>query len=342
MFDRLMKAPQKTPAMNRNASCRRLAIVAGLVAMAAAIAPTAWAQAWPSKPVKIIVPFTPGSGTDIIARTVGEKLSAAFGQPFLIENKPGAGGTIGASQAAKSPADGHTLLVHSAGHAANAAIYANLNYDTVNDFAGISLLATLPNVMVVAANSPYKSVADVIDAAKAKPGTLNYASAGNGSATHMNAEKFRAGAQFDAVHVPFKGTPEALTETMAGRIDYFFAPLVSALPLIKDKKLTALAVGSAKRSPLLPDVPTTVEAGVAGSDFNFWIGMLAPANTPRDVVARLNQEIQKILQLPEVRERFSSLGAEPQPTSAAQFDTFIKAEVTSLSAIVKAAGIKAN
>ncbi len=328
--------------MNRSNNAAHRLILGAMLMLAAVAAPAAWAQAWPNKPVKIIVPFTPGSGTDIIARTIGEKLSTAFGQPFLIENKPGAGGTIGASQVAKSPADGYTLLVHSAGHAANAAIYANLNYDTVNDFAGISLLATLPNVLVVPANGPYRSVAELIAAGKAKPGTLNYASAGSGSATHMNAEKFRASAQFDAQHVPFKGTPEALTETMAGRIDYFFAPVVSALPLIKDKKLTALAVGSAKRSVLLPDVPTTVEAGVANSDFNFWIGMLAPANTPKDIVARLNQEIQKTLQLPEVKERFASLGAEPQPTSAAQFDAFIKAEVASLGAIVKAAGIKAN
>jgi tripartite-type tricarboxylate transporter receptor subunit TctC len=343
MMYRFMKTQpnmQKSTA-NRGAIGRRLAIVAGLVLLASATAPAAWAQAWPSKPVRIIVPFTPGSGTDIIARSVGEKLSAALGQPFIIDNRPGAGGTIGASQVAKSPADGYTLLVHSAGHAANAAIYPNLNYDTVNDFAGISLLATLPNVMVVPPGR-YKNVHDVIATAKAKPGTLNYGSAGAGSATHMNAEKFRASAQFDAVHVPFKGTPEALTETMAGRIDFFFAPLVSALPLIKDKRLTALAVGSAKRSSLLPDVPTTVEAGVPNSEFNFWIGMLAPANTPKDVIARLNQEVQKVLQLPEVRERFASLGAEPQPTSAAQFDAFIKSEVVSLGAIVKAAGIKAN
>ncbi len=328
--------------MNRSHKTAPRLILAAMLTIAALAVPSAWAQAWPNKPVKIIVPFTPGSGTDIIARTVGEKLSTAFGQPFLIENKPGAGGTIGASQVAKSPADGYTLLVHSAGHAANAAIYGNLNYDTVNDFAGISLLATLPNVLVVPANGPYKSVAELIAAAKAKPGSLNYGSAGSGSATHMNAEKFRASAQFDAQHVPFKGTPEALTETMAGRIDYFFAPVVSALPLIKDKKLIALAVGSAKRSALLPEVPTTVEAGVANSDFNFWIGMLAPANTPREIVARLNQEVQKILQLPEVKERFASLGAEAMPTGAAQFDTFIKSEVASLGAIVKAAGIKAN
>jgi tripartite-type tricarboxylate transporter receptor subunit TctC len=342
MIDRSMKV---SPTMRQHAvSC--MAIVGRFASVSALLltltASVAWGQAWPAKPVKIIVPFTPGSGTDIIARSVAEKLTNALGQPFLIENKPGAGGTIGASQVANSPADGYTLLVHSAGHAANAAIYQNLNYDTVNDFAGISLLATLPNVMVVPATGRYKTVAEVIAAAKAKPGTLNYASAGAGSATHMNAEKFRASAQFDALHIPFKGTPEALTETMAGRIDFFFAPLVSALPLIKDKKLTALAVGSAKRSPLLPDVPTTVEAGVANSEFNFWIGMLAPASTPREIIARLNQEVQKALQLPEIRERFASLGAEPQPTSAAEFDAFIKTEVATLGAIVKSAGIKAN
>ncbi|SNS11688.1 Tripartite-type tricarboxylate transporter, receptor component TctC [Noviherbaspirillum humi] len=322
---------------------RRHAVLAGLAMIAGATLPAlVHAQdTWPSKPIRIIVPFTAGSGTDIIARSVGEKLSQSLGQPVIVENKPGAGGTVGASQVAKSPADGYTLLVHSAGHAANAAIYGNLNYDTVNDFVGISLLATLPNVLVVAPNT-YKSVAELVNAAKAKPGSINYASAGNGSATHMNAEKFRAGAKFDGTHVPYKGTPEAMSDTASGRVDFFFAPMVSALPMIKDKRLVPLALGSAKRSDQLPDVPTTVEAGVPNSDFNFWVGMLAPAKTPPEVVQRLNSEVQKILRMPDIKTRFSTLGAEPQPMDSAQFNTFIKSEVTSLGNLVKNAGIKPN
>jgi tripartite-type tricarboxylate transporter receptor subunit TctC len=323
-------------------SGKRRAILAGMLVLATAAMPAFSADAWPTKTIKIVVPFTPGSGTDIIARVVGERLSTALGQTVIVENKPGAGGTIGASQVAKAPADGYTLLVHSAGHAANAAIYPNLNYDTVNDFAGITILATLPNVMITGMDRGYRNVADVIAAAKAKPGALNYGSAGVGSATHMNAEKFRANAQIDAVHVPFRGTPEAITEVIGGRLDYFFAPLVSALPSIKERKVIPLAVGSSKRSSLLPDVPTTIEAGVPNSDFNFWIGMLAPARTPKDIVERLNQEVQKILQMPDVKARFASLGAEALPMSSAQFDAFVKTEVSSLGAIVKNAAIKPN
>ncbi|WP_151635944.1 Bug family tripartite tricarboxylate transporter substrate binding protein [Noviherbaspirillum aerium] len=314
-----------------------------VLAASAAISPTAtWAQAWPSKPIKFIVPFTAGSGTDTIGRTIGERLSKALGQPVIIENKPGAGGTIGALQVAKSPGDGYVFLVHSAGHAANPAIYTKVNYDTINDFVGISMLATLPNVLVVPPNSPYRSVEDLVKDAKAQPGKLSYGSAGNGSATHLNAEKFRASAKFDAMHVPYKGTPEALTDTASGRIDFFFAPLVSAHSMIKDKRLTALAVGSAKRSEQMPDVPTTVEAGVPNSDFNFWIGLLAPASTPADIVQRMNSEVQKILKDPAVKSRFASLGAEPQPMESAQFNAFIKTEVGSFAALVKASNIKAN
>jgi tripartite-type tricarboxylate transporter receptor subunit TctC len=205
----------------------------------------------------------------------------------------------------------------------------------------VTPLASLPNVMVVRPGR-YKAVQDVVKAAKANPGKLNFGSAGNGSATHMNAEKFRAAAGFDAVHIPFKGTPEALSETMAGRLDFFFAPIVSALQLIKEGKLTALAVGTAKRTALLPDVPSTLELGYAGSDFNFWIGLFAPAKTPRDIVNRMNQEVAKALQLPEVRERFATLGAEPFSMKPEEFDAYVASEIELNGRIVKAAGIKAN
>ena len=316
-----------------------LKLLLATIGMAASIAS---AQPYPNKIIHIIVPFSPGSATDIIARTIGDKLSAGLGQPVVVENRPGAGGTIGAGVVAAAAPDGYTLLVQSSGHTVNPHIYTTLSYDTLRDFAGVTTLVNLPNVLVIAPGKGIKSVQELVAAAKAKPGPLNYASAGSGSATHMNAEKFRAAAGFDAVHIPYKGTPEAITEVIAGRVDYFFAPMVSGLPMIKDGKVLALAVGSAKRSSVLPDVPTTVEAGVAGSDYNFWIGMLAPAKTPRDIVTRLNEEVLKALQAPEVKERLAKLGAEPLPMSPEQFDAYIREELAANARIVKAAGIKAN
>ncbi|MBC8022037.1 MAG: tripartite tricarboxylate transporter substrate binding protein, partial [Burkholderiales bacterium] len=287
-----------------------------LAALAVAAASAVHAQtAFPDKPIRFIVPFTAGSGTDIVARTVADPMSKSLGQPIVIENRPGAGGTLGAAQVAKSAPDGYTLLVHSAGHVANAAIFSSLPYDTVKDFAGISPLASLPNVLIVAPSKGWKFVQDLVDKGRANPGSLNYGSAGMGSATHMNAEIFRLSAKFDAVHVPFKGTPEAMTETATGRLDFFFAPLSSALPLIKDGRLQALAVGTPQRSPVLPNVPTTVEAGFEKSEYVFWVALLAPAGTPKAVVDRLNAEVLKALASAEVKEKLAVLGAEPMPMS---------------------------
>jgi tripartite-type tricarboxylate transporter receptor subunit TctC len=304
-----------------------------------AVAGGASAQ-YPDKPIRFIVPFTAGSGTDIVARTVAEPMSKALKQPIVIENRPGAGGTLGAAQVAKSTPDGYTLLVHSAGHVANAAIYPSLSYDTLKDFAGVTPLASLPNVLIVSPSKGYKSVQDLVAKAQAHPGTLNYGSAGNGSATHMNAEIFRISAKFDAQHIPYKGTPEAMTETATGRLDYFFAPLSSALPLIKDGRLQPLAIGTAQRSPLLPDVPTTLEAGYKQSDYVFWVALLAPSGTPRAIVDRLNEEALKALASPEVREKLTVLGAEPMPMTPAAFDAFLKAETARMAQVVKAAGIQ--
>jgi tripartite-type tricarboxylate transporter receptor subunit TctC len=319
---------------------KTLAAILCIITLAASVA--AQAPAYPTKPVHMVVPFSAGSATDIIARAIGVKLAASLGQPVVVDNRPGAGGTIGAGSVAAAPPDGYTLLVTSSGHTVNPHIYASLSYDTLRDFAGVSTLANLPNVLIVAPGKGIRSVAQLIAVAKAKPGQLNYASAGNGSATHMNAEKFRVAAGIDTVHIPFKGTPEGITEVIAGRVDYFFAPLVSALPLIRDGKVVAIAVGSAKRSSVLPDVPTTLEAGVPGSDYNFWIGMLAPAKTPKDIINRLHQEVLKALQSPEVRERLLALGAEPMSMSPEQFDAYIRDEYAANGRIVKAAGIKAN
>jgi len=298
------------------------------------------AQAFPNRPLRFVVPFTAGSATDIVARAVGDGMTATLGQPVIIDNRPGAGGSIGANMVAKAPADGYTLLVHSAGHAVNPAIYAKLPFDTLTDFAGVTPLATLPNVVVVAPSKGYNSMKDIVAAARAKPGTLNFGSAGSGSATHINAEKFRAVAGYDAVHVPYKGTPEAITETIAGRLDYFFAPIVSALPMIRDGKLKALAVGSAKRSELLPNVPTTVEAGYPGSDFNFWVGMMAPVGTPKDVMDKLHEAAVKAAESTTTRARLYALGASPFVMKPAEFDAYIKQEVLEAAKIAKAAGIK--
>ncbi len=311
-----------------------------LLALAAFAAPLALAQGYPDKPIRIIVPFTAGSGTDIVARTVGEAMGKGLGQPLIIENRPGAGGTIGAAQVAKSTPDGYTLLVHSAGHVANASIYPGLPYDTIKDFAGVTPLASLPNVLIVSPSKGFKSVKDLVDKARANPGALNYGSAGMGSATHMNAEIFRQSAKFDAVHVPFKGTPEAMTETATGRLDFLFAPLSSALQLIRDGRLQALAVGTAQRSPLLPNVPTTIEAGYPHSDYVFWVAMLAPAGTPKAIVDRLNAEATKALANPEVKEKLAVLGAEPMPMTPAAFDAFIKSETARIAEVVKSANIQ--
>ena len=303
----------------------------------------ALAQAeWPrGQVIRVVVPFTAGSGTDVVARLLGEKLGPALGTSIVVDNRAGAGGTLGAALVAKALPDGYTLLVHSAGHVVNPAIYANLSYDTQKDFAGITPLASLPNVLVTAPDR-FKDVRDLVEQAKSKPGTLNYGSAGNGSATHMNAEVFRFAAGIQAQHVPFKGTPEALNETMAGRIDWFFAPMVSALSLVQSGKLKALAVGTAKRSDVLPQLPTTVEAGVPGSEYLFWVGLFAPARTSAAIVDRLHDEVVKIMASADMKERLDKLGAEPFLMSPAAFDKFIVDETAKSQQIVRAAGIKAN
>ncbi len=307
---------------------------------AAVLASGVAAQAFPGKPVKLVVPFTAGSGTDIIARTVGDVISKSLGQPVIVENRPGAGGTIGAAQVAKSDPDGHTILIHSSGHALNPAIYPNLPYDTLKDLTGVTPIAALPNVMVVSPAKGWKTVADVVAAAKAKPGQLNFASAGMGSATHLNGEKFKLQAGIDAVHVPYKGTPEAITDVIGGRNDWFFAPLSSALPLIRDGRLQALAVSTPQRAPSLPGVPTTVEAGVPGSDYTFWVGMLVPSATPASVVKRLHDEVLKALAHPDVKERMSKLGADPFTMEPAAFNAYIRTEMDAAAVIAKAANLK--
>src|ERR1700740_521400 len=279
----------------------------------------AQAQTWPSKPIRIIVPFTPGSGTDIVARTVTERLSPQLGQPVVIENRPGAGGTIGAAVGAKSAPDGYTLFVHSSSYTVTPSTYKDLPYDTLRDLTGVVPLALLPNVLVMAPSKGIRSVKELVAAAKAKPGSLNSASVGVGSATHLNAERFRLGAGIETVNIPFKGSPEALTEIVTGRVDFYFCPVNAVLPLLKDGKLVALAVGSTKRSLALPALPTTLEAGVPNSDYNFWVGMFAPARTPREVLNPPHLETGRALRAADVREKMPRLGAEPMDYGPEQF-----------------------
>jgi tripartite-type tricarboxylate transporter receptor subunit TctC len=300
------------------------------------------AQSFPSKPIRIIVPFTPGSATDTMARPVADKLSSALGQPVLVENRPGAGGTIGVAALAKAPPDGYTLAVVSTGHVVNPVLYANLPYDTLKDFSGVAPLAGQPSVLVVSPGLGVRSVKDLVAVAKEKPGQLNYATAGVGSAAHISAEKFRMAAGIDALHVPLKGSPESVTETMGGRTHYTWTPLTTAIGQIRGGQLLALAVSTGKRSAALPDVPTIAEAGYPRGEFNFWVGMLAPAGTPREVLNRLNAEIQKALAAPDMQERLAKLGAEPLLMSPEQFDYFLKEEYAVLGEVMRASGVKAQ
>src|SRR5271167_3118910 len=303
-------------------------------------APGVLGQGYPNKPVHIIVPFTPGSATDILARTFGQKLSEIWNQSVIVDNRPGAGGTIGAALFAKSPPDGYTLPVHSAAQAYNPSLYPSLPYDTVKDFVDIAPLGGQPNVLVVAPSAGIKTLAELIALAKQKPGQLNFASAGTGSGTHINGEKFKLAAGIDVVHIPYKGTPEALTDTMAGRVTYFFSPVSAALPLVRDGKLVALAVSTAKRSSVLPNVPTIAESGLPGFDYSLWIGIFAPAGTPSEVVERIARDVHAAGQAPDVKERLAALGAEPMPMTRTEFKRFVDAEIVESAKVIKAAGIK--
>ena len=301
---------------------------------------TAHADTWPSKPIRVIVPFAAGSTTDIIARAIADKVGASLGQPLVIDNRGGASGTIGQQAVATAAPDGYTIMIHSSSHTVSPSTFAKLPFDTVADFAGVTPISSLPNALVISPAKNIKTLQELVAAAKAKPGSINYASAGQGSATHLNAEKFKAAAKIEATNIPFKGSGEAVSEVLSGRVDYYFSPIAPVIGQIKEGSLLALAVGSPKRAAALPNVPTTAEAGVPGSEFNFWIGMMAPAKTPRAIVNRLHDEVVKALASPEVKERFLKLGADAWTLKPEQFDAYIKDEIKSNAALVKAAGLQ--
>ena len=299
-------------------------------------------QTWPAKPLRAIVPFAAGTLTDILPRVVFEQLSTQLGQTIVVENRPGAGSTIAASFVAKADPDGYTILVNSAAHTIAPALYPNLNYDPVRDLAGVVPLGLAPSVLVVSPTAGFTTVGDFVAAAKSKPGVLNFGSAGVGTATYLSAIRFQASAGVQAVHVPFKGGPEVMSEIIAGRIDFFFAPVGNALPLVKDGKLAALVVNSVKRSTVLPEVPTTAEAGFIDAEYPFWIGMFLPAKTPRTIVDRLHDEAAKALAGPKVREKLAALGVDSMAMSPAEFDAFVQKQIAADAALVKAAGIKTH
>lgn len=305
------------------------------------VAASTFAQGYPSKPVRVIVPFTAGSGVDIVARMVSQKLTEFWGQPVAVENHVGGGGTIGAGAVAKSPADGYTLLINSTAHAVNVAFYSKLPYDPLKDFVDVSPLVAQPYVLLVGTSAGVKTVSDLIAAAKAKPGQLKFGSAGTGSGTHMVAEKFRLAAGADVVHVPNnKGGPEANADAIAGRVTYWFPPIALALPQVREGRLLALGVSSARRSSLLPDVPTIAETGLAGFEDTIWYGMWAPAATPTEVVNQLSKDVARALATPDVRDRLTKLGAEPMNMTPAEFARFVRSEIDGAVRVVKAAGIK--
>lgn len=316
-----------------------------LLAIALAGAPLlALSQAapWPSKPIHAVVPFAAGAATDIVARAVLEQVSRQLGQPIIIDNKPGAGGTIGSAAVAHAEPDGYTIMVHSNSHTVTPATYRNLSYDPAKDVTGVIPLVSVPMVLVMAPSKGIRTVSDLVKSAKAKNNSVNYASAGAGGATHLGAERLRMAGGFTGTHIPYKSSGEALTEVMTGRVDYYFSPIGLALPFLKTDKLVALATSSSKRSSALPDVPTTVEAGLPNSEYDVWIGMFAPAKTPRAIVNRLNEETAKALRSPELREKLNTLVMDPMPMTAGEFDAFLKKDFALNAALVKAAGIEPN
>jgi tripartite-type tricarboxylate transporter receptor subunit TctC len=318
---------------------RNRLLAVALAVLAVAAIDQAVAQTWPAKPIRVIVPFAPGSATDIVPRTVFEQVSTQIGQTIVIENRTGGGTTVGTGAVKAADPDGYTILVHSNGFVTTPAIQANVPYDPVRDFAAITPLGNVPLVLVISPDKNIRTVQELVAAAKAKPGTLNYAAAGVGTPPHLTMERFRLVAGFEGQLVPFRGAPEALTEVMTGRVDVYFSPIAPALPLIRDGKLLALAVSSSKRASALPDVPTTVEAGYANSEFDFWVGMFVPKQTPRDVVRILHQETVKALEHPGTKEKLAKLGVEPLIMNPEDFDARVAKEARIAVELARAAGI---
>ncbi|UOB04809.1 tripartite tricarboxylate transporter substrate binding protein [[Acidovorax] ebreus] len=318
---------------------RKRALLGALAAAAALALPGAWAQTWPSRSVSIIVPFPAGGTTDVLARALGQELSKTLGQPVVVENKPGAGATLGADYVAKSKADGYTLLMGAVHHTIATSVYRKLGYDFEKDFAPITTVALVPNVLVVNPQVPAKTVQELLAQAKAQPGKLTYGSNGTGTGQHLIGAQFEGMGGVQLLHVPYKGSGPLTTDLLGGQISMSFDTVTPVLPHIKAGKLRALAVTTAKRSVALPDVPTLEEAGLPGFDMGTWFGMLAPAGTPKDIVARLNADMVKIIQSPEFRKKMDDIGADPIANTPEQMARQIKDDTARFARLVKEAKV---
>ena len=321
---------------------RRQWVRLACTALCVGFAGMAMAQGYPNKPVKLVVPYPPGGPTDIVARLVAQKLGDQMGQPFVIENKPGAGGNPGAEAVARSAPDGYTLLVATTAHAINPSLFSKLNYQLLKDLSPVTQLTSGPLVIVANPALPAKNVTELIALAKSKSGGLNFASSGNGQSTHLSAELFSAMAGVKMSHIPYKGSAPALTDVMGGQTDLMFDTMLSSMPHVKAGKLKALAVTSTQRSPIAPELPTVAESGLPGYEAIAWNGLLAPAGTPNEVVARLNAELKKVLEQPEVKQRFEAQGFTASWNSPEAFESFLKAEVDKWAKVVKVSGAKVD
>lgn len=321
--------------MRKRATLISAVVLASLIAMSGASG-----DPWPSQPIKVIVPLSPGSAADIVPRIVFEQVGTQLGQTVIVENRPGASGTIGARAVAMADPDGYTLLAHSSAHVISPSTVANLPYDPIKDFAAVAPLGNLPLVLVIAPSKNIKTIQDLVALGKQRP--ITFGSIGVGSPIHLAMERLRLSAGFQVQAIPFKGAPEALLEVMTGRVDVYYAPVPAALPQVRQGKLVALAVSSPTRVPTLPDVPTTLESGYANSAYRFWIGVFAPAKTPRDIVNRLNAEIQKAVQVPGIREKLTKLGVQPMTMNTDEFGKFAKDELAINAELAKAAGLTAH
>ena len=321
--------------MRKRATLISAVVLASLIAMSGASG-----DPWPSQPIKVIVPLSPGSAADIVPRIVFEQVGTQLGQTVIVENRPGASGTIGARAVAMADPDGYTLLAHSSAHVISPSTVANLPYDPIKDFAAVAPLGNLPLVLVIAPSKNIKTVQELVALGKQRP--ITFGSIGVGSPIHLAMERLRLSAGFQVQAIPFKGAPEALLEVMTGRVDVYYAPVPAALPQVRQGKLAALAVSSPTRVPTLPNVPTTLESGYPNSAYRFWIGVFAPAKTPRDIVNRLNTEIQKALQAPGVREKLTKLGVQPMAMGTDEFGKFAQEELVINAELAKAAGLTAH
>ena len=312
-----------------------------VIAAATLLATTTLAQAqqFPTKPIRFIVGFTAGSEVDVIGRMIAHEMGEKWGQRVVVDNRPGAGSTVAGAIVASANADGYTLFFNSVSHAATPALYPEAPFDTLRDFAGVTQATSLPNVLIIAPSAGVRSMKDLIALVKQKPG-MNYGHAGVGSGTHITGELFRQMAGLELSHIPYKGVPEVITDAMAARLNYAFAPIGNTLPFIKERRLAALGVSTAARSAALPDVPTIAEAGLAGYVFDHWYGLFAPAKTPRPVVSQVSQEVARILNIPDVKDKIIIRGAAIKPSKPDEFDQFVRSEVAKITKVMQARGVK--